>query len=477
MKKGRVCDIANQQFMNEQKQTARQLIATARGTAEASPARLKLQTLFDANTFVETGVFVARSGIAGQGGVALEGVVTGYGAINGELVYAFAQDGNRMHGAMDENHAKKIESLYHLALSNGAPMVGIFDCSGASIYEGVSAMAAYGRVLSCVTEASGAIPQIAIVDGLATGTMAAVVAMFDFVLSTDKASLYVVSPALTGANQTKEATGDYATCAGYARALVTKLPPVCDADVIETDTTDDANRPLSLSDFQNGMSHLLVATADFGSYLEVNPCDKHTSITAFATMGGVACGVLATNPAINEGRLTSFDARKLSRFVRFCNAFNLPVVTMVNSKGVDMGEGDDVAYAAELARLAQAYASADIPMVTVYVGSAIGSAYILLGSKAVGADVVYALPEAEIGALSADAAVAFVQNNSITSPEHRTELEENWKETVSSSLSAAAYGEVDDIIDEEELRARICSALYMMRGEGPTEKVGAIDTL
>ena len=386
-----------------------------------------------------------------------------------------------MHGAIDENHAKKLESLYHLALSNGAPIVGIFNCCGASVYEGVSAMAAYGRILSSVTEASGAIPQIAIVDGPATGTLSAIVSMFDFVLETEKSELYVTAPAFNGKNEGEllsSLNANLEACLGYAKLLIEKLPPVCDASAIYEQNTDDPNRAIVSECFNNGMKYLISSLLDNGSYLEVNANQNYCAITAFGSLGGVSCAVVATDASINEGKLSLFDCKKISRFVRFCNAFDIPVITLVDSKGVASASDDaDMSLSSELARLAQAYASADIPFSTIYVGNAIGASYILLGSKAVGADITYALPSAVIGLIPSESAVALVKNDEVTSSEKRAELEENWNNEIASPLAAAAYGEVDDIISPEELRARLCSSLYMMRGEGPSDKVGAIDTL
>ena len=463
-----------------QKKSVLELLADARSIASQSPARQKLLRLFDQGTFVETGVYVTRHAFHPSMNLndELEGIVTGYGSINGALTYAFAQDQSRMHGAIDENHAKKIESLYHLALSNGAPVIGIFDCSGASVFEGVSAMAAYGKILAAVTEASGAIPQIAIVDGPATGTLAAIVAMFDFILESDKANLYVVHPSLSGKDESVELSslsGNLEQCLGYARLLVDKLPAVCDAAAGENAIIDDPNRPMYAGDFDNGVKNLLANLFDSTSLLEVNASDENASITALATLGGVCCGVVATDSKIKAGKLSAYGCRKISRFVRFCNAFEIPVVTIVDSEGLST-ENTDTSFASELARLAQSYSSAGIPLATVYVGNAIGSSYILLGSKAVGGDIVYALPNAVIGAIPAKSAVAFAKNQEVTSQDKRAQLEEEWNQEVASSLAAACYGEIDDIINPAELRARLCSALYMMRGEGPSEKIGAIDT-
>ena len=466
-----------------QKISAQEMLSKAREIAMNSPARQNLLRLFDQGTFVETGVYVTRHGYQSNMNLeeSLEGVVTGYGAVNGALVYAFAHDASRMHGAIVENHAKKLESLYHLALSNGAPIVGIFNCCGASVFEGVSAMAAYGRILSSVTEASGAIPQIAIVDGPATGTLSAIVSMFDFILETEKSELYVAAPAFNGKNEgalLSSLNADLDACIGYAKLLVEKLPPVCDASAFCEQTADDPNRVVDVECYNQGMKYLISSLLDSGSYLEVNASKNCNAVTALGVLGGVPCAVVGTDSSVDDGKLSAFDCKKISRFVRFCNAFDIPVITLVDSKGIANDSANvDVSLSSELARLAQAYASADIPLTTVYVGNAIGASYILLGSKAVGADITYALPSAIIGLIPTESAVAFVQNDEVTSSEKRAELEENWNNEIASPLAAAAYGEVDDIISPEELRARLCSSLYMMRGEGPSDKVGAIDTL
>lgn len=460
----------------EDTKTYTQALASARSAAEDSPALKKLSMLFDPMTFVQTGAFVKRNRFMGSAEAQaqeLEGVVTGYGAIDGTLVYAFAQEGSRLHGAIDENHAKKIEALYHLALSNGAPVVGIFDCAGASLCEGVSSMAAYGKMLSCFSEASGAIPQIAVIDGPCTGTLAAAASMFDFAVKTDDGSLYVTSPALNGAKDAPQTAvsfeGDLASCLGYVRTLLGYVPAVCDGDTDAPALSDDPNRALSAADLTGGARYLLSRVCDNGAFLEV---DKSVGgvVTAFAFMGGVRCGVAATDACENEGRLSAMDARKLAKFVAFCDAFSLPVISFVNSAGVVTDAENEPFFACELAKLAQSCCEADIPMIGILYGKAIGASYILLGSKAVGADLVYALEDAQVGILDAKAAVALTENDKITTKTTRGDLELAYAQGEGSALAAASLGEVDDLIDASELRARLCSALYMMRGEGPEAK-------
>ena len=449
---------------------------SARAAADSSAALKKLSMLFDPMTFVQTGTFVKRNRFAGNASVAaeeLEGVVTGYGSVDGMLVYAFAQDASRLHGAIDENHAKKIEALYHLALSNGAPVVGVFDCAGASLSEGVSSMAAYGKMLACFSEASGAIPQIAIIDGPCTGTLAAAAAMFDFAVKTDNGSLYVTSPALNGAKGAAQTAisfeGDAASAFGYVRALLGYLPAVCDGEVDAPALSDDPNRMMADADLAGGAKYLLSKVCDNGAFLEVDG-SVGAAVTAFGFLGGIRCGLVATNASENEGKLSAMDARKLSKFIAFCDAFSMPVVSFVNSAGVVTDAENEPFFACELAKLAQTSTEADIPMISILYGKTLGASYILLGSKAVGADLVYALENTEVGALDAKTAVALTESDKITLSTTREDLEREYAQNQGSALAAATYGEVDDLITASELRARICSALYMMRGEGPEAK-------
>ena len=218
----------------------------SRAAEGTSPARAALVSLFDDDTFVELGAYTKRSyhdgALIGKD-AELEGVITGYGAVNGQLVFAFAQDETRMRGAIDARHADKIEALYDLALKKGAPVVGMFSSAGADIYEGVTAMAAYGRILKTVTEASDEILQIAYVRGLCIGTAAAIASAFDFVVAKDDASFYVTSPELGGHSAEAGAwcyKADETASIAYVRSLLDFIPDT----TVEQETTDDLNRLL-----------------------------------------------------------------------------------------------------------------------------------------------------------------------------------------------------------------------------------------
>jgi acetyl-CoA carboxylase carboxyltransferase component len=196
-------------------------------------------------------------------------------------------------------------------------------------------------------------------------------------------------------------------------------------------------------------------------------------VTAFATVGGIKCGVVATSSSLNEGKIDASCARKISRFVNFCGSFSLPIVTVVDSKGLSIEKDNETSYfAPELAKLAFAYSGADVPKVTVICGSAIGASFTLLGSKSLGADIVYATDGSEICALNAQSGVAFAWDQYITLEKSREELIEEWKNEVSSPARAAASGEIDDIISIDEMRARICSALLMLCAKGQNSLSG-----
>ena len=207
--------------------------------------------------------------------------------------------------------------------------------------------------------------------------------------------------------------------------------------------------------------------ADNGVFYEVSKDFEPSVSTVFATVGGVKCGIVANSFSVNEGKLNVSATRKISKFVNFCDAFSVPVVTLVDSLGLEVTKENEKDYfAPELAKLAFAYSTSTVPKITVILGHAIGASFVLLGSKALGADLVYATANSEIGALNAERGVAFSWDKYITLEKTRDDLISEWKSTVTSPAVAAASGEIDDIISINELRARICSALLMLAAKG-----------
>ncbi len=441
---------------------------------EGSEARVRIASLFDENTFVETNAYTRRAisdFLSTEQANELEGVITGYGAIDGRLVFAFCEDSSRMGGVIDERHAKKIAELYALAIKSGAPVIGIFNSNGTDIFKGTAGLAAYGRIIKAVSEASGAIPQIAYVSGKCIGLTAAIAAMFDVVIKESSAQFYVSSPSLTGAENAQDSLlaycGETEQCCYYIRNLLAYIPDNSARGVVTTECADDLNRKLGDLYFGGDALSCISVVVDNGVFCELSHDFAPSASTVLATIGGVKCGIVANSFAENEGRIDVCAARKISKFVNFCNAFSIPVVTLVDSLGLAVEKENEVSYfAPELAKLSYAYSTATVPTVTVILGHAIGASFALLGSKALGADLVYATNDSEIGALSADAGVAFAWSEYISLENDREKVINDWKASVSSPAVAAASGEIDDIISINELRARICSALNMLAFKG-----------
>ncbi|MBQ1230683.1 MAG: hypothetical protein IIX80_06570 [Clostridia bacterium] len=447
-----------------------------KGTTTAGLA--KVSALFDPGTFAQIGSLIKRAD--GE----LTGVVCGYGAVDGKLVYAFAQDSDRRKGAFDALQAEKIASLYAMAIKNGAPVVGMFDSAGAILADGSTVLSAYGTFLKTVSDASGVIPQIALVSGVCAGLSATVAAMFDMTVTVKGSSeLFVNAPFLIG-KEAGEATHAAATglssvlaeseadALAKVKTLLALLPSNNAEGVIAEEITDDVNRTVSAEGLTG--AELLGQLADAGLYLTVGAGYADEMLTAFARFGGVTCGVIANNAAEKGGVLTADGAKKAAKLISFCDSFSIPVITLTDSIGVQVSaEAEAAPLAAQLGKLAMAYASADCAKITVVTGKAYGAAFTLMGSKALGADMVYALPNTEISVMDPAAAVAFLWNDRITQSVTRASLEKEWVEKHASPEAAACDGSIDDVIDPAELRQRICSAVYMLlvkNGAAPVRK-------
>lgn len=424
--------------------------------------RKRLAAFFDAGTFVELGAYVKRPGTDNA-----EGVICGYGALDGRLVFAFAQDSTGMKGALDGRHADKIVSTYEKALSVGAPIVGFFDCAGAVVFDGADALAGYGKLLAAASRASGAIPQIAVISGTCAGTMAAVASLFDLtVVIEGKSRLYVNSPSLVGEEVGSAAyamtNGNAAICVeseeaafAAARGIVSYLPDCAEGGAPVADI-DDVNRACALAD-RVSAAEALAALVDGGVMLPLFTGVAGSVGAGLAFVGGVSCVVLGI-----DGALTLAGVEKMIRLCDFADSFGLPVVSLVNCAGIDVDAAAEPRMASALATLASVMANADNARVTVLVGDAIGAGFLFGGAMRLGADVVYALPAAEIATMTASSGVAFLWTDRITPEMTREALEDEWKREVACPENAAATGEIDDIIAPAELRARVIAALYML---------------
>lgn len=446
----------------------------ATASAECLTARERLEALFDAGTFMESGTFVRRCDKED----AFEGIICGWGSVDGRLTFAFSQDYARCKGALTEAHADKIAEIYRLAVENGAPVIGIFDSAGALLPEGAKALSGYAKIMKCVSMASGVIPQIAVVPGVCSGSSAVCAGMFDFIIiSGKKGKLSFNAPFAVDADCAGSA--DFAAksglaslcgendgeCIAKAKELLSFLPMNNMEGTVELESTDNINRLCDISAYtESGDSaELARAIADNGKYLELCGDYAKEMTVGFVAVNGSVCGLVANKKSVSGGVLTSGAARKAAKMISFCDAFDIPVITLVDSEGPDVSlEAEASPYASEIAKLAFAYTTAKCPLVTVVAGEAYGAVFSVMGSKALGADVVLALESAKVGVMSADRAVAFLWNDKISDTVSRSDLEEKWNETQGSPVAAASTGAIDDIIDSAELRQRVAGAVMML---------------
>ena len=410
----------------------------------------KIAALFDAGSFVEIGAYIKRCGDDS----AYDGVICGYGSIGEKLAFAFVQDSDRTRGAFDEVGAKKIEMLYDMAIKNGAAVIGVFDSAGAVVTDGSSALSAYGRFISCVSRASGVVPQIAVFDGLCTGMALTVANMFDFTVKvSSKANLYLIPTANDNTVACSVEKDSEEQAFEAARKLVAILPQN-NKDAAAVECTDSAARLVNIEGLTGAA--LVRELSDGGEFFEIDARNSGV-VTGFSFFGGTLCGVIASNNECDAGKIGYIGAKKAAELISFCDRFSISVLTLVDSEGLC-----NCANPTCMATLASAYANATTAKVTAVVGKAYGAAFTLLGSKSVGADIALALDSATISVMSPESAVAFLMNDEISHDKTRSEVEAEWCEKYASAEKAAEKGDVDDVVGADTLRARICSALYML---------------
>lgn len=438
----------------------------------------RLCLLFDEGTFVETGRFVksvtTKFDINPEN--AFEGVVTGYGAVEGRLVFAYAQDSSRMKGAMSEAHAKKIVSIYEMAMKAGAPVVGILDSIGAKVLEDVAVLAGYGAIMKASAKASGIIPQITVVAGNCTGSLATIAAMADISIGAEDGKYFVNSPISlkakgmedAGSIKTAAANGSLslsACCTECAIKEAKKIICLLPANNVEgtayTETKDDPGRAIA--------SDIAAELADTGSAIELGKEYGKSVTTSLATIAGITVGIV--NAA---DKLTPKGANKAAKFISFCDSFSIPVVTLVDCEGlVVCPDAEKAPFSAALARLAAAYASSTNAKVTVVTGKAYGQAFTLLGSKALGADVALATEDAIISIMPTEAAVDFIFGEEIMASAdpvaEKKAVSAEWESKMASPVSAARNGDIDDIITKADVRYRVASALEMLSSKATGE--------
>lgn len=478
-------------------------------------ARERLNLLFDAGTFVEMDAFVKHRctnfGMEKTDAPA-EGVVTGYGRVNGRVVYAYAQDFTVVGGSLGEMHASKICKVQESALKIGCPVVGLNDSGGARIQEAIDALSGYGNIFFNNTIASGVIPQISAIMGPCAGGAVYSPALTDFVYMVENTSqMFITGPqvikAVTGEEVTAEALGGAQThnqtsgnaqfkasndqeCIEHIRNLLSYLPSNNMEKVPMVETNDDANRICEslneiIPDSPNkayDMVNLIKELVDNGEVVEVLKDFAKNIITAFARFNGETVGIIANQPNQMAGCLDINASDKSARFIRTCDCYNIPILTIVDVPGFLPGTSQE--YGGIIrhgAKMLYAYSEATVPMVTVITRKAYGGAYLAMASKHLGADMVYAWPTAEIAVMGPDGAANIIFKNEISDSENpaqtRIEKIQTYKDEFATPYKAAERGYVDDVIEPAHTRSRIIDAFQTLstkRAQRPPKKHGNI---
>ena len=471
-------------------------------------AMKRIHELLDDNSFVEVGAYVtARSTDFNMQAQETpgDGVITGYGTIEGALVYVYSQEASVMGGSMGEMHAAKIEKLYHMAMKTGAPVIGLLDCAGLRLQEGIDALNGFGRLYLCQTMASGVIPQIQAVFGTCGGGMAVASAMADFTFMEEKANLFVNAPNAIVSNdtdtsdakfQSEEAgnvcmTGTEEEILSAIHTLVSVLPANNEDDLSYDECGDDLNRLCEgLESFSGDTAAALALISDDGFYMEMKKAYAPSMVTAFIRLNGTTVGCVANrSESLENGEktaeygteLTAQGCEKAAEFVTFCDAFNIPVLTLVNTTGYKGCKCTEKKIAKAAARMTYAFANADVPKVTVMIGKANGTAGLSMNSKSIGADIVYAWKDASMSMMDAAPAVKIMYAKEIEASENPGQLIKEktaeYSEKMEGLASAAKRGFIDDIIPASETRQRVIAAfelLFTKRGDRPSKKHGTI---
>ena len=478
-------------------------------------ARERIELLLDDNTFEEWDMFVEHRsvdfGMAEQK-IPGDGVVTGYGMINGRLVFVFSQDFTVFGGALSEAHAEKICKVMDQAMKVGAPVIGLNDSGGARIQEGVASLGGYADVFQRNVMASGVVPQISMIMGPCAGGAVYSPAMTDFIFMVkDSSYMFVTGPdvvkTVTHESVTAEELGGaitHTTRSGVAdmafdndvealmmlRRLYNYLPlnnrekppvrlgnngqgdPADRPDYsLDTLVPDNPNKPYDIKE-------LILKVVDDGDFFELQPDYAKNIVIGFARMEGQTIGIVANQPLVLAGCLDIKSSIKAARFVRFCDAFNIPVVTFVDVPGFMPGTGQEYGGIIKHgAKLLYAYAECTVPKITVITRKAYGGAYDVMASNHLRGDVNLAWPRAEIAVMGAKGAVEIIFREDKNDPEKLAAREAEYKARFANPYVASARGYIDDVILPHETRKRICRSLVMLREkklENPWRKHGNI---
>ncbi|MEQ2540642.1 carboxyl transferase domain-containing protein [Lachnospiraceae bacterium CLA-AA-H183] len=473
-----------------------------------SKASQRIAALLDDNSFVEIGGLVTARATdfnLKPNETPSDGCITGYGVINGNLVYVYSQDVSVLNGTIGEMHAKKITNLYDLAMKTGAPVIGLIESAGLRLQEATDALAAFGEIYLKQTMASGVIPQITAVFGTCGGGLGLFPTMTDFTFMEEKnAKLFVNAPnALDGNVITKcdsssakfqaeesgivDVVADEATILEKVRELVSFLPAnnEDDASFLE-DCTDDLNRVNpEIAGCVGDTSVALSILADDNNFFEVKSGYAKNMVTGFLRLDGVTVGAVANRSEIcdEEGKvaekldavLTAEGCEKAAEFVNFCDAFGIPVLTLTNVKGYEATLASEKTIAKAAAKLTYAFANATVPKVNVVIGKALGTAYVVMNSKAIGADITMAWPDAQIGAMDGKLAAKIMYDGQ--GADVINEKAAEYEALTLNVTSAAKRGYVDQIVNAADTRKYVIGAFEMLftkSEDRPAKKHGTV---
>ena len=475
--------------------------------ATGNSASRRIATLLDEGSFVEIGGAVtARSTDFNlqEKETPSDGVITGYGVIDGNLVYVYSQDASVLNGAIGEMHAKKIANIYDMAMKMGAPVIGLIDCAGLRLQEATDALEAFGSLYYKQSMASGVVPQIAAIFGMCGGGLAVVPGLADFTFMEEKeGKLFVNSPNALEGNEISrcdtssaqyqsataglvDAIGTEADILGQIRTLVCMIPANYEDDLSYEECTDDLNRVCAdIANAAEDASIVLSQIADDQIFFEMKKDYAKEMVTGFIRLNGMTVGAVAnrtkiygadgTEEASYDCALTVDGCKKAIDFANFCDAFSIPVLTLTNVAGFAATTESEKNMARAVARMTYTFANATVPKVNIIVGKAYGSAYIAMNSKSVGADIVYAWPEAEIGMMEADLAAKIMYADA--DADTLKEKADKYRDLQSSPMSAARRGYVDAIIDPADTRKYVIGSFEMLftkREDRPAKKHGTV---
>jgi methylmalonyl-CoA decarboxylase subunit alpha len=481
-------------------------------TAQLS-ARERIISLLDDNSFVEIGAMVTRRSTdfnMQQKEIPADGVITGYGVIDSNLVYVYSQDQTALGGSIGEMHAKKIARIYDMAMKVGAPVVGLIDCAGLRLQEATDALDGFGELYLKQTLASGVIPQITAVFGNCGGGVAVSSNLSDFTFMTEKeAKLFINSPNTLEGNYTEKcdtSSASFQAEAGVAhvvcedeaavlasiRELITILPSNNEDNDSYGECNDDLNRLVpALGTSLKDSAVSLREISDDKFFYEVKSAYAKDMVTGFIRLNGMTIGAVANRAEVLDeefkavekfdGSLTTAGCEKATSFVNFCDAFNIPILTLTSVKGYKATIEEEKTIAKAAAKLTYAFASATVPKVNVIVGEAYGSAYVTMNSKHIGADMVFAYEDATIGMMDAKSAAEIMYAEEIkTSSDASSMINDKASEYASlqSSIETAAKrGYVDNVISASSTRKQLVYAyemLFTKRESRPNKKHGTV---